>query len=135
MCVPGGPGPLTSFLLGQQTLRLLTVLGVGGESCLEGYKVLKVPNVVKTSLEKVEALGINQTVRWGELPLVVQSSVAGETRSAISGIIDSTDVSLSTLEDSWRRQWHSTPVFLPGKSQGRGSLVGFRPWSRRVGHD
>ena len=25
-------------------------------------------------------------------------------------------------------QWHSTPVLLPGKSHGRGSLVGFSPW-------
>ena len=24
----------------------------------------------------------------------------------------------------WRRQWHPTPVFLPGESQGQGSLVG-----------
>ena len=23
----------------------------------------------------------------------------------------------------WRRKWHPTPVFLPGESQGRGSLV------------
>ena len=27
-----------------------------------------------------------------------------------------------------RRQWHPTPVLLPGKSQGRGSLVGCRLW-------
>ena len=27
-----------------------------------------------------------------------------------------------------RRQWHPTPVFLPGESQGRGSLVGCRLW-------
>ena len=30
----------------------------------------------------------------------------------------------------WRRKWQPTPVFLPGKSQGRGSLVGYRLWSR-----
>ena len=24
----------------------------------------------------------------------------------------------------WRRNWQPTPVFLPGESQGRGSLVG-----------
>ena len=28
----------------------------------------------------------------------------------------------------WRRQWHPTPVLLPGKSHGRRSLVGCRPW-------
>ena len=27
------------------------------------------------------------------------------------------------------------PVFLPGESQGRGSLVGCRLWGRTVGHD
>ena len=36
----------------------------------------------------------------------------------------------------WRRKWQPTPVFLPGESQGRGSLVGCRLWgSHRVGHD
>ena len=27
-----------------------------------------------------------------------------------------------------RRQWHPTPVLLPGESQGRGSLVGCHLW-------
>ena len=30
----------------------------------------------------------------------------------------------------WRRKWQPTPVFLPGESQGRGSLVGCRPLGR-----
>ena len=30
-----------------------------------------------------------------------------------------------------RRQWHPTPVLLPGRSHGRRSLVGCSPW----GHD
>ena len=29
---------------------------------------------------------------------------------------------------TWRRQWHPTPVLLPGKSHGRRSLVGCSPW-------
>ena len=28
----------------------------------------------------------------------------------------------------WRRQWHPTPVLLPGKSHGRRRLVGCSPW-------
>ena len=28
----------------------------------------------------------------------------------------------------WRRKWQPTRVFLPGESQGRGSLVGCRLW-------
>ena len=30
----------------------------------------------------------------------------------------------------WRRQWHPTPVLLPGKSHGWRSLVGCSPWGR-----
>ena len=29
----------------------------------------------------------------------------------------------------WRRQWHPTPVLLPGKSHGQRSLVGYSLWS------
>ena len=35
----------------------------------------------------------------------------------------------------WRRKWQPTPVFLPGESQGQGSLVGCPLWGRRVGHN
>ena len=28
----------------------------------------------------------------------------------------------------WRRQWHPTPVLLPGKSHGWRSMVGYTPW-------
>ena len=34
----------------------------------------------------------------------------------------------SSLGASRRRQWHPTPVLLPGKSHGRRSLVGCSPW-------
>ena len=29
---------------------------------------------------------------------------------------------------SWRMKWQPAPVFLPGKSHGRRSLVGYSPW-------
>ena len=32
----------------------------------------------------------------------------------------------------WRRNWQPTPVFLPGESQGRGSLVGCHLWGRTL---
>jgi len=28
----------------------------------------------------------------------------------------------------WRRKWQPTAVFLPGKSHGQRSLVGYSPW-------
>ena len=40
-----------------------------------------------------------------------------------------TSLSLFTFMH-WRRKWQPTPVFLPGESQGRGSLVGCCLWSR-----
>ena len=40
-----------------------------------------------------------------------------------------TSLSLFTFT-LWRRKWQPTPVFLPGESQGQGSLVGCRPWGR-----
>ena len=45
-----------------------------------------------------------------------------------------TSLSLFTFMH-WRRKWQPTPVFLPGESQGRGSLVGCRLWGLTVGHD
>ena len=38
-----------------------------------------------------------------------------------------TSLSLFTFMH-WRRKWQPTPVFLPGESQGWGSLVGCHPW-------
>ena len=37
-----------------------------------------------------------------------------------------TSLSLFTFMH-WRSKWQPTPVFLPGESQGRGSLVGYSP--------
>ena len=40
-----------------------------------------------------------------------------------------TSLSLFTFVH-WRRKWQPTPVFLPGESQGQGSLVGCCLWGR-----
>ena len=38
---------------------------------------------------------------------------------------------LISFRIDWRRrQWHPTPVLVPGKSHGRRSLVGCSPWGR-----
>ena len=37
-------------------------------------------------------------------------------------------VFIGTCHKIRRRQWHPTPVFLPGKSHGQRSLVGCSPW-------
>ena len=35
----------------------------------------------------------------------------------------------------WRGKWQPTPVFLPGESQGQGSLADYSPELQRVRHD
>ena len=57
---------------------------------------------------------------------------AGRLQSMGSRIVRhdwETSLSLFTFMH-WRRKWQPIPVFLPGESQGRGSLVGGRLWGR-----
>ena len=53
--------------------------------------------------------------------------------AAVRGVTKSqtrlTSLSLFTFMH-WRRKRQLTPVFLPGESQGRGSLVGCSLWGR-----
>ena len=35
------------------------------------------------------------------------------------------------LKIPWRRKWQPTPGFLPGKSYGQRSLVGYSPWGHK----
>ena len=87
------------------------------------------------------------------VPLLVSSitkSVPGELRShydlnqeiIIKRTIQRHSTSICLLwgarEKMWRREWQSTPVFLPGESHGWRSLVDYSSWGRyslRVGHD
>ena len=50
-------------------------------------------------------------------------------RSLRIGHAWTTSLSLFTFLH-WRRKWQPTPVFLPGESQGGGSLVGCHLWGR-----
>ena len=45
-------------------------------------------------------------------------------------LLSSSGLYLAFFIQHWRRQWHPTPVLLPGKSHGQRSLVGCSPWGR-----
>ena len=68
-------------------------------------------------------------IPWMEEPGGLQSM--GSLRVGHNWV---TSLSLFTFIH-WRRKWQPTPVFLPGESQGPGSLVGCPLWGHRVGHD
>ena len=61
-------------------------------------------------------------IPWMEEPVRLQSM--GSLRV---GHDWATSLSLFTFMH-WRRKWQPTPVFLPGESQGWGSLVGCHLW-------
>ena len=61
-------------------------------------------------------------IPWMEEPGRLQSMGSLRVRHDYA-----TSLSLFTFMH-WRRKWQPTPVFLPGESQGWGSLVGCRLW-------
>ena len=68
-------------------------------------------------------------IPWMEEPSGLQSMGSQRVRYDWA-----TSLSLFTFMH-WRRKWQPAPLFLPGESQERGSLVGFPSMgSHRVGH-
>ena len=76
--------------------------------------------------------------KWQPTPVFLPggSQGRGSLVAAVSGVAQSrTQLSDWTelycclaLKASWRRQWHPTPVLLPGKTHGWRSLLGCSPW-------
>ena len=60
-------------------------------------------------------------IPWVEEPGRLQS-MGSLSRTRLS------DFTFTFHFQHWRRKWQPTPVFLPGESQGWGSLVGCRRW-------
>ena len=54
----------------------------------------------------------------------------GAWKAAVHGVAEGRTRLSDFTFTHWRRKWQPTPVFLPGESQGRGSLVGCRLWGR-----
>ena len=72
------------------------------------------------------------TVSAGKLPYFSEPSFLhlknGNANFSPQRIIKK--IKLDSLYVKWRRQWHPSPVLLPGKSHGRRSLVACSPWGR-----
>ena len=70
----------------------------------------------------------SSTLAW-KIPRMEEPGGLQSMGSLRVGDDRATSLSLFTLM-RWRRKWQPTPVFLPGESQGRGSLVGCSLWGR-----
>ena len=54
----------------------------------------------------------------------------GAWKAAVHGVAEGRTRLSDFTFTHWRRKWQPTPLFLPGESQGQGSLVGCRLWGR-----
>ena len=68
----------------------------------------------------------SSTLAW-KIPWTEETGRLQAMGSLRVGQGGATSLSLFTFMH-WRWKWQPTPVFLPGESQGRGSLVGCRLW-------
>ena len=66
-----------------------------------------------------------KTDRWFLTPAVREGTALVYNTKSCSSRKNSFLVSRTIFQ---RRQWHPTPVLLPGKSHGQRSLVGWSPW-------
>ena len=85
---------------------------------------LKLPRNCFYSAMATQSSTLAWKIPWMEEPGRLQS--LGSLRV---GYDWATSLSIFTFMH-WRRKWQPTPVFLPGESQGQGSLVGCRLWGR-----
>ena len=106
-----------------------------GQRSLVGFSPRGQKRVGQDSVTKLEKAMAPQssTLAW-KIPWTEESGGLQSMGSLRVGHDWVTSLSLFTFMH-WRRQWQPTPVFLPGESQGRGSLVSCRFRSPRVGRD
>ena len=82
-------------------------------------------SILKSDWEKAMAPH-SSTVAW-KIPWMEEPGRLQSMGSLRVGHEWATSLSLSTYTH-WRRKWQPTPVFLPGESHRRRSLVGCSPW-------
>ena len=82
---------------------------------------------IRYTLEKAMALHLS-TLAW-KIPWTEEPGRLQSLGSLRVGHDWATSLSLFTFIH-WRRKWQPTLVFLPGESQGWGSLVGCHLWGR-----
>ena len=85
--------------------------------------------VVQSSVLAEKAIAPHSSTLAWKIPWMEKPGRLQSMGSLRVGHNWATSLSLFTFMH-WRTKWQPTPVFLPGESQGRGSLVGCHLWGR-----
>ena len=99
------------------------------KECMQNSRLPISATYLHSSSEKAMATH-SSTLAW-KIPWTEEPSRLQSMGSLIATRLSdwATSLSLFTFMH-WRRQWQPTPVFLPGESQGLGSLEGCCLWGR-----
>ena len=111
-------------------LKLLSLPSSDSTSCFSQKQILRQRIVCKFIWESVGSIHreAEKQYRDGKVvgikgSIVKSPAIVGENGTKLTEL-------LLPKGQAWRRQWHPTPVLLPGKSHGWRSLVGCSPWDR-----
>ena len=108
---PPSPSPIESKILFYTSVSLLLSRIQGYHFHLSKFHIYALVYCIGEKALATHSSTLAWRIPWPEEPGGLQS------------------MGLLTFMD-WRRKWQPTPVFLPGESQGQGSLVGCRLWGR-----
>ena len=102
-------------------------------NCLSAMQETQVQSLGWEDPLKKEMATHSSTLAW-KIPWMEEPGRLQSMGSLKVGHDGATSLSLFTFMH-WRRKWQPTPVFLPGESQGWGSLVGCLLWGHTVRQD
>ena len=97
------------------------------EGLIQGDRIIRIGGTQQVLEEKAMAPN-SSTLAW-KIPWTEEPGGLQSVGSLRVGHNQAASLSLFTFMH-WRKKWQATPVFLPGESQGLGSLVGGRLWGR-----
>ena len=122
-------GPSVYFMLHAKGLRgiLLVLTGSRWRTIWENSPEPIFGNIYSSTMEKAMAPH-SSTLAW-KIPWMEEPGRLQSMGLRRVGHDWTTSLSLFTFMH-WRRKWQPTPVFLPGESQGRWSLVSCSLWGR-----
>ena len=90
---------------------------------------IKIAPIIFIAVQMEKAMAPHSSTLAWKIPWMKDPGRLQSIGSLRAGHEWATSLSLFILIH-WRRKWQPTPVFFPGESQGRGSLVGWRLWGR-----